>query len=313
MRVEVLLYILNIILNAAIVLLDILLIYIILSGKDLRKNPVIMLVFMAMLLDVCVFLNTIAHDVPSYILQKDITTTLTTEAATVLLSVQWFFQLFLLPVLSVIHLLAVFAPLNFRRISRKDTLVCIIVILLISASMTAPLFTSCCGYAYFIPGHYWHFDFAKPYTYIYNDVNIVLQVTCVGIMLVIDILIVYKVYKLQSAHSQVVNASIATIGHSTTTRKKSLKLSPETRLALSFVALTVCFLTSTLCFNLIKTNGFWQDAAMKVSANLNLIKWALYSLGNSGVRNRLWCVFRAWKPSGSTQHSLFTKTQLSLL
>ncbi|VDN19450.1 unnamed protein product [Cylicostephanus goldi] len=82
MRAETLIYILNIALNAAIILLDIFLIYITLSGKDLRKNPVLMLVLMAMLLDVGAFLNTIAHDVPSYILERDLSSEFTTSLPT---------------------------------------------------------------------------------------------------------------------------------------------------------------------------------------------------------------------------------------
>ncbi|EYB92283.1 hypothetical protein Y032_0195g1459, partial [Ancylostoma ceylanicum] len=60
-----------------------------------------------------------------------------------------------------------------------------------------PLFSSCCGYTYLTNGHYWYFDFTKPYTYLYSRINIILQVVCLSVVIPADVLIIYKLYKLQ--------------------------------------------------------------------------------------------------------------------
>ncbi|KHJ85147.1 hypothetical protein OESDEN_15131 [Oesophagostomum dentatum] len=151
---------------------------------------------------------------------------------------------------------------------------------------SVPLFSPYCGYAYFLDGHYWYFDFRKPYTYLYTKINITLQVFCVSTMIIIDVLIVYKVCKLQKAQSW--KPSVASINEGRTSYfKKKPGISRETRIALNFVVLTMCFLAMTLCFNLVAGGGVWQDALIKLSANLNLAKWAIYLLGNTAVRQRV--------------------------
>ncbi|CAJ0588299.1 unnamed protein product [Cylicocyclus nassatus] len=51
-------------------------------------------------------------------------------------------------------------------------------VLLLGLLLTVPFFTDYFGYIYLVNGHYWYFDFNKPYTYLYNSLNLILQVPC---------------------------------------------------------------------------------------------------------------------------------------
>lgn len=124
-------------------------------------------------------------------------------------AIQWFGQLFLLPLFALVHFAAVFHPMFFRRLKIRHAVVALLLIGFVACKrkaerglpggLTAPLFTSCCGFVFYIPGYYWSFDYAKPFTPVYNQFNLVLQSVCVGIMVLLDVLIVFRVAFIRKA------------------------------------------------------------------------------------------------------------------
>ncbi|EYB92285.1 hypothetical protein Y032_0195g1461 [Ancylostoma ceylanicum] len=245
MEFGTLLYLLDVMLNTLIILLDIFIIFVILNAPELRHNPVIMLTVFAMSLDILVYVNVIAHDVPSYFLNKDVTT---------------------------------------------------------------PLFSSCCGYTYLTKGHYWYFDFAKPYTYLYSRINIILQVVCLSVVIPADVLIIYKLYKLQRSEVWVKMSTTSANEKQESVVKKALRMNREAHLALNFFIMTLCFLLQTLCFNVVGGNGVWKDLVMKIASKVNLSKWAIYLLRNNTVRQKLLEITGLRSGSAIAPHSLATRT-----
>ncbi|KAK6014890.1 hypothetical protein OSTOST_19717 [Ostertagia ostertagi] len=70
-----------------------------------------------MAMDVAVYIINIVHDVPSFALDTDVfKAPELTYVAVLILCCQWFGQLFVLLVLSVLHFIAVFSPANFRTL-----------------------------------------------------------------------------------------------------------------------------------------------------------------------------------------------------
>lgn len=59
-----------------------------------------------------------------------------TVISIVILCLQWFTQLLLLPVLSIIHLTAVFAPVRFRRITSAHIAILMIIIIAVDIFLT---------------------------------------------------------------------------------------------------------------------------------------------------------------------------------
>lgn len=140
------LYILNLLLNTAIILLDILVMFTAIRTGEVRRQLVIQIIFLAMAMDIPVYLITMFHDVPSFILKRDIlpckyqqkkpdrtydvtnnlhfariiSDEVVKDVAVLFLCGQWFSQLFVLLALSFIHFVAVFAPSRFRGITPKN-------------------------------------------------------------------------------------------------------------------------------------------------------------------------------------------------
>ncbi|KAL6743531.1 hypothetical protein Aduo_016559 [Ancylostoma duodenale] len=246
METGTLIYVLYVVLNTLIILLDIVLIFVILNAQELRRNPVIMLIVSAMSLDILAYVNVIAHDVPSYFLNRDVTT---------------------------------------------------------------PLFSPYCGYTYIVNGHYWYFDFDKPYTFLYSRINIILQVVCLCVVIPADVLIIYKLYKLQRSEVWVKMSTASANERRESVVKKALRMNREAQLALNFFIMTLCFLLQTLCFNVIGGNGIWKDAVMKIATNINLSKWAVYLLRNNAVRQKFLQIIGFQSESGIVPRSLPTRTE----
>ncbi|EYB92284.1 hypothetical protein Y032_0195g1460 [Ancylostoma ceylanicum] len=115
-----------------------------------------------------------------------------------------------------------------------------------------------------------------------------IQGSCVVVVVVIDALIIWKVFRLRSSvnKSRILSLSGSIPKKSTPTTRK-YRIGREVRLALNFLLLSICFLVMTICFNVVGGYGMWQDLAMKLSSNLNLSKWAVYALGNPVIRHRI--------------------------
>ncbi|CAJ0588274.1 unnamed protein product [Cylicocyclus nassatus] len=147
---------------------------------------------------------------------------------------------------------------------------------------TLPFLTKYCGYKYYLQGHYWYFDFEKPYTYIYAKVNVALQGLCVATVIAADTAIMWKVIQMRSH---------ATARHplSIVPGAPSIRLTygREARLALNFVMLSVCFLIMTVSYNVILGDGLWQDIITKFTLLLNLAKLAIYALETPVIRSEI--------------------------
>ncbi|VDO73838.1 unnamed protein product [Heligmosomoides polygyrus] len=302
------LYILNLLLNTAIILLDILVMFTAIRTGEVRRQLVIQIIFLAMAMDIPVYLITMFHDVPSFILKRDILPyEVVKDVAVLFLCGQWFSQLFVLLALSFIHFVAVFAPSRFRGITPKNITTINIMIVAVGLLFTVPMYTPYCGYAFFTDGYIWYFDMSKPYTYVYWTINIVLQVLCVIAIACVDGLILWKICNLRSAFSM---TKTMTVSFTNLGTNKRLRVSREMRLAINFLFLSVGFLVMTICYNLLHGNGFWYDIAMKLASNLNLSKWAIYCLGNSTIRKRVVRLFfRCDRVEPMSTNSVATKTE----
>ncbi|VDM67491.1 unnamed protein product [Strongylus vulgaris] len=241
MSVEVAIYILNALLYSIVILLDVLVMWAAVKTRETSRNFIFHILFTAMILDVAVHFVTIFHDVPSYFLNQDFSTVGTTYVYVLILCLQWFAQLLFLPLLSIIHFLAIFSPAKFRKASHRHFACANAVVILLALILTAPHFTKYSGYTYLLPGHFWYFDFAKPYSYIYQHLNVTLQIICVVFVVVADTLIIWKICSLRKKHK-------ITLPKRDGTQKKH-QVVKEVRLALNFLVLSVCFLIMTIFYN----------------------------------------------------------------
>lgn len=131
-------------------------------------------------------------------------------------SLQWFFQLLFLPVFSLIHFSALFFPGTFRKINTRTIVYIIVLLYILTAMLTAPLFTPYVAFIYHTDGKYWSNDYTKPYDPIFSAVNNCIQVGllssngneilqgfCLTVMVTCNALIIFKLFLYRKKHSTV--------------------------------------------------------------------------------------------------------------
>ncbi|KAK5980279.1 hypothetical protein GCK32_011408 [Trichostrongylus colubriformis] len=156
--------------------MDALIIYCACTTGEIRRHFVLQTVFLAMVMDIAAYLNVLIFDFPSLILDIDVTVGAPMEYLLVSIAFgQWFTQLFVLFVLSVIHAVAVFSPARFMAFTPDTMRMVNIMIVVIDIILIAPIFTPYCGYYYSTQGHFWRVDRERPYSYIYLNCNSILQ------------------------------------------------------------------------------------------------------------------------------------------
>ncbi|KAK6025957.1 hypothetical protein OSTOST_08127, partial [Ostertagia ostertagi] len=205
------LYVINFVTNTAIIAVDTLIVFVAFKTGQIRTQLVLWTIFLSMAMDAALYLNTVIHDVPSFFLGTDIFGDRDlTYISVLIMGCQWFSQLFVLLVLSVIHFIAVFSPALFRTLLPTHIQMINFGIVLISILFTVPLLTPYFGYSYVTQGHYWYYDMSKPYTYIYWTLNLILQVICAVVVVCVDTVIIWKVWLLQtnSAKKTIINMSL---------------------------------------------------------------------------------------------------------
>uniref|UniRef100_A0A7I4YX82 G_PROTEIN_RECEP_F1_2 domain-containing protein n=1 Tax=Haemonchus contortus TaxID=6289 RepID=A0A7I4YX82_HAECO len=290
-EMDVALYVANLAVNTVIIATDIVVIYITIKTKEIAEKLILWTIFLCMGFDIAAFLNTIIHDVPSYIMDEDLYKT-PQQAYLSALSIvlQWYSQLFALVVLSVLHFIAAFYPTNFRTISLRHMHMINLFIVLVSILLAVPMFTPWCGYSYSIQSHNWFFDLSKPYSYVWWIWNIVLQTICAVVMAGADVAIIWKIRVLRIAVTKrkQISSSHPTANSVTETKsnkeQRTQRINREIRLAINFLLLSACFLIMTIAWNLPLRQEMWYDLFLKFTTNLNLSKWAIYTLGNAKIR-----------------------------
>ncbi|WKY13926.1 hypothetical protein Q1695_004620 [Nippostrongylus brasiliensis] len=305
------LYVINLVLNTAIIVLDLLIIYVVLKSGEIRRQLILHTIFLEMIMDTAVYVNTIVHDVPSYALRRDVfPNRIAASISVLILCVQWFSQLFVLLFLSIFHFIAVFCSSHFRRITSGNIVTVNIVIVAIGISLTVPLYTKYCGFVFNTGGYFWYFDPSKPYNHIYVIFNFALQIACGAVVILADGLIIYKIVRLRaSASVGKVSNNQSLVSNRSIGRRKP-RISKEMRLAINFLLLSAGFLAMTLCYNLLDGNNVFLDFFIKLTSNLNLSKWAIYCLGSESIRRLLFGLFsRDHKPKNATTISLVMNTR----
>uniref|UniRef100_A0A0M3HEV2 G_PROTEIN_RECEP_F1_2 domain-containing protein n=1 Tax=Ascaris lumbricoides TaxID=6252 RepID=A0A0M3HEV2_ASCLU len=178
-------------------ILDVLCAIIILCDKVFRHAVPFLLIVTILLLDALSLLTIIIYDAPSQIIGRPLFGDPYTAVIVLITSVVWFMELLLLPTLALTHYSALCWPMWFRRLNVKHVIILLLILLLVSLALTAPLFTPCCGFKFYVPGFYWSFDEEKPGTPIYNQFNLYLQAFALGTMLLFDFAIVYNLAMLK--------------------------------------------------------------------------------------------------------------------
>uniref|UniRef100_W6NEC8 7TM GPCR domain containing protein n=1 Tax=Haemonchus contortus TaxID=6289 RepID=W6NEC8_HAECO len=166
-----------------------------------------------------------------------------------------------------------------------------LLIILTSILLAVPMYTPCCGYSYIVQSHSWFFDMNKPYSHIWWIWNLVLQTICAVVVAGADISIIWKIRVLRIAVTMKPISSHPTANSVTETRahreQRAQRINREIRLAVNFLLLSACFLIMTIVWNLQLRHGIWYDLLLKFTNNLNLSKWAIYTLGNAKIRQGL--------------------------
>uniref|UniRef100_A0A7I4YXX2 G_PROTEIN_RECEP_F1_2 domain-containing protein n=1 Tax=Haemonchus contortus TaxID=6289 RepID=A0A7I4YXX2_HAECO len=172
-----------------------------------------------------------------------------------------------------------------------------LLIILTSILLAVPMYTPCCGYSYIVQSHSWFFDMNKPYSHIWWIWNLVLQTICAVVVAAADIAIIWKIRTLRitvtkkhtiSSHPTA-NSVKETRAHR---EQRARSINREIRLAVNFLLLSACFLIMTIAWNLQLRHGIWYDLLIKFTNNLNLSKWAIYTLGNAKIRQGLLALCR---------------------
>ncbi|VDO24256.1 unnamed protein product [Haemonchus placei] len=149
-----------------------------------------------------------------------------------------------------------------------------------------PMFTPYCGFTYLVHSHYWYLDLSKPYSYLYQSLNLVLQTAVAVVVACADIVIIWKIRMLRivaaNKHTTTLPPRATVMLETVVNRKK--RINREIRVAVNFVFLSVCFLIMTVVYNLPFRKGIWYDFLFKLTSNLNLSKWAIYTLENAKIR-----------------------------
>ncbi|XGW05574.1 hypothetical protein V3C99_016160 [Haemonchus contortus] len=290
MNVDTALYVTNVAVNTMIIAMDIAIMFVAIKTGEIGRQLVLWTIFLCMGMDVIAYLNTVIHDVPSFIMDTDIFKTKEPAYVSVLIILcQWFSQLFALMVLSIIHFIAVFSPAKFRSILPKHMRIINVFIVIIAVLFAAPMFTPYCGFAYLTESHVWFLDASKPYSYVWRICNLVLQAVWVVVVAFVDAIIIWKIRTLRAVGTKrnfAVPYPGATIVMETRGNREK-RVNREKRLALNFVFLSACFLFQTIIYNLPFRHLFWYKFVIKFAANLNLSKWAIYTLENAKIRHGL--------------------------
>lgn len=71
MSLNAVLYVLNVLLNTLIITLDIVIIWAAIVSGELRRNLILHIIITAMAMDILVYMNTVIHDVPSFVMNTD--------------------------------------------------------------------------------------------------------------------------------------------------------------------------------------------------------------------------------------------------
>ncbi|CAJ0588927.1 unnamed protein product [Cylicocyclus nassatus] len=192
----------------------------------------------------------------------------------------------------LLNVLVIWAAVKSRELMRNFTLHIVITAIILDIAVymiiifhdvpsfasnedfTTPLFTKYCGFTYLIPGHYWYFDFAKPYTYLYQHFNEILQITCGVFVLVSDMCIICRILRVRS---------LSLRKHCKSGAEKKWKVGREGRIAINFLLMSSCFLVMSVFYNVNLGYGFWQTLLLKISTLLNLSKWAIYVLAYTSI------------------------------
>nr|CDJ81610.1 Protein C15H9.3 [Haemonchus contortus] len=270
------------------------------------------MIFLCMSTDITVYLNTVIHDVPSFVMNTDIFKTPELAYVSVLFILcQWFSQLFALLILSVLHFIAVFSPAKFRLILPRHIWITNFFIIVIGTLLTVPMFTPCCGYSYMTGSHVWAFDTSKPFTYVWRACNYVFQAVCVVVVVCVDAVIIWKIRTLRivgtKRNGTFPSSRVAVTLETRGNREK--RINREKRLALNFVFLSACFLFQSIVYNLPFRHLFWYKFVIKFANTLNLSKWAIYALENARIRQGLLRLCRRRRIQSSTTHSVVSFSQ----
>ncbi|VDN25338.1 unnamed protein product [Cylicostephanus goldi] len=98
-----------------------------------------------MVVDMFLYLNIMLHDLPSFIMDRDISKE--TQFLSVIVNcTEWFVQLLMLPLLSIMHFVAIYWPTIFRGISFRQFAFCNAGTVLIAMSCTSKLPHMICNY-----------------------------------------------------------------------------------------------------------------------------------------------------------------------
>ncbi|XGW05560.1 hypothetical protein V3C99_016151 [Haemonchus contortus] len=286
MDIDVVLYVANVAFNTVIIAMDVAIIFVAIKTREIKKQLFLWTIFLCMSMDIAVYLNTVIHDVPSFAMDTDIFETREEAYISVLLlHLQWFSQLFALLVLAALHFMAVFTPTKFRTVLPRHMQMTNIFIVLIGILLTVPMFTPYCGFTYLVHSHYWYLDLSKPYSYLYQNLNLALQTMCAVVVACADAVIIWKIRTLRivaaNKHKITVPPTAAAMLE-TIIRKE--RINREVRVAINFLFLSVCFLVMTIVYNFPFRKGTWYDFLFKLTSNFNLSKWAIYTLENVKIR-----------------------------
>ncbi|KAK5969219.1 hypothetical protein GCK32_011876 [Trichostrongylus colubriformis] len=201
--------------------------------------------------------------------------------------VQYYTQLFVLLVISVIHVVAVFYPVKFRAFSYKDVQMIDFIIVAVAVVGTVPSFTVYCDFYYSVFDHIWMWDPKKPCTDVYKYSALLLQSVCMVIVVCADVLIIWKLrkHRLRSMLRVRKKATVATV-FLQSTHVQEVCVSNEVRLAFNYILLSSCFLIMAIIYQA-NAGAFLYGSIYYFAYNLNIAKWSIYALGNEIIRKKL--------------------------
>ncbi|KAF8355509.1 hypothetical protein PRIPAC_97132 [Pristionchus pacificus] len=145
--------------------------------SDLRSTPLFCIVRVLMIIDIVNIVVGKIHDIPDEVMGKEIFDPISVTVVLIVQCIRWFAQLLALPLLSSLHFLSLYRPVRFRKLRLIHGYSIVAFFLSMSVLLTVPLLTECCGFTYYVDGAFWAFDFGKPGTALYTQLNLVLQVT----------------------------------------------------------------------------------------------------------------------------------------
>ncbi|KAK5970662.1 hypothetical protein GCK32_003941 [Trichostrongylus colubriformis] len=129
-----------------------------------------------MLMDMAAYLVVVIHDLPSLHLNVNLFSgTYVNNFFVLIMFVQFYTQLFVLLVLSIIHAVAVFYPAKFRAFSSKNVQMIDVIIVVVAVVGSVPIFTVYCDFIYSVNDLTWTLDIKKPCTKIYHGYGLLLQ------------------------------------------------------------------------------------------------------------------------------------------